>query len=63
MMVELELTPKQVDLLFPALKQAESAYTMAGNWKACKGLTDLYDTLHKQVYTYGQLEEDNEEED
>jgi len=56
-MVEIELTPKQVDLLFPALKQAESAYTTQGNFKACKGLSDLYDTLHKQIYTYGQMED------
>jgi hypothetical protein len=57
-MIEVELTPKQVDLLFPALKQAESAYTSAGNFKACKGLSDLYDTLHKQIYTYGQMEDE-----
>lgn len=56
-LVEIGLTQKQVDLLFPALKQAESAYTTQGNFKACKGLSDLYDTLHKQIYTYGQLEE------
>lgn len=56
-MIELELTPKQIDLLFPALKQAETAYTNQGNWKACKGLTELYDTLHTQVYTYGQVDE------
>ena len=55
--VELTLTAKQVDLLFPALKQAESAYTQLGNYRACKGLSDLYDTLHKQIYTYGQLED------
>lgn len=58
--IELSLTPKQVDLLFPALKQAESAYTQQGNYKACKGLTELYATLHKQVYTYGQIEEDDD---
>jgi hypothetical protein len=58
-MIEIELTKKQVDLLFPALKQAESAYTTAGNWKACKGLTDLYASLHTQIFTYGQLEENN----
>jgi hypothetical protein len=55
--IEISLTPKQVDLLFPALKQAESAYTSQGNYKACKGLSDLYDTLHKQIYTYGQMED------
>lgn len=56
-LVEVELTQKQVDLLLPALKQAEQAYTTLGMFKACKGLSDLYATLHKQIYTYGQLEE------
>jgi hypothetical protein len=57
-MIEVELTPKQVDLLFPALKRAESYYTAEGNYKACKGLSDLYDMLHKQIYTYGQMEDE-----
>lgn len=56
-MIEVELTQKQVDMLFPALKKAESAYTQAGEWKACKGLSDLYATLHKQIFTYGQTED------
>ena len=56
-LVEVELTQKQVDLLFPALKEAEQAYTTKGMFKACKGLSDLYATLHKQIYTYGQLED------
>lgn len=56
-MIEVSLTEKQVDLLFPALKMAESAYTDAGKFKACKGLSDIYATLHKQIYTYGQVEE------
>jgi len=55
--IEVELTEKQVELIFPALKQAESAYTSQGNFKACKGLSDLYATLHKQRYTYGQMED------
>lgn len=54
-MVDIELTQEQVNLLFPALKQAESAYTQAGNWKACKELTKIYDELHKQIFTYGQV--------
>lgn len=58
--IELHLTPKQVDLLFPALKQAESAYTNQGNYKVCKGLTELYNTLHTQIYTYGQIGEDDD---
>jgi hypothetical protein len=53
--IEVELTEKQIDLLFPALKQAESAYTEAGNFKACKLLSEIYDSLHKQIYTYGQI--------
>lgn len=56
-MIEVELTQKQVDLLFPALKQAEIAYTTKGMFKACKGLSDLYATLHKQIYTYGQVDQ------
>lgn len=56
-MIEVELTKQQVDLLFPALKQAESAYTQAGEWKACKELTKLYSALHTQIFTYGQVNE------
>jgi hypothetical protein len=54
-MVEIELTQEQVKLLFPALKKAESAYTEAGEWKACKELTKIYNELHKQIFTYGQV--------
>jgi hypothetical protein len=56
-MVEIELTRQQVDLLFPALKAAESAYTEAGQWKACKELDKMYKVLYKQIFTYGQVEE------
>ncbi|CAB4123732.1 hypothetical protein UFOVP46_83 [uncultured Caudovirales phage] len=59
-MIEIELTKQQVDLLFPALKQAESAYTQAGQWKACKELDKLYNELYKQIHTYGQIERDKE---
>jgi hypothetical protein len=59
-MIEVELTKQQVELLFPALKQAESAYTQSGEWKACKELTKIYNELHKQVYTYGQVSKDEE---
>jgi len=54
-MIDIELTQEQVKLLFPALKAAESAYTEAGSWKACKELTKLYDELRKQIFTYGQV--------
>lgn len=56
MMIEVELTEKQVGLLFPALKEAESVYTKEGNWKACNAITSLYTSLHTQIYTYGQME-------
>lgn len=56
-MIEIELTRKQVDLLFPALKQAESAYTTQGNWTACKNLMELYNSLRTQIFIYGQVEE------
>lgn len=57
-MVELSLTLKEIDLLFPALKMAESGFTQTGNFKACKALTALYAGLHKQVFTYGQVGEE-----
>lgn len=57
-MVELTLTLKEIELLFPALKMAESGFTEAGNFKACKALTTLYAGLHKQVFTYGQVDEE-----
>ena len=57
-MIEIELTRQQVGLLFSALKQAESAYTQCGDWKACKELDKMYKELHKQIFTYGQVAED-----
>lgn len=55
--IEITLTLKQVELLFPALKQAEAAYTTEGNFKACKALTEMYASLYRQIHTYGQVEE------
>jgi hypothetical protein len=60
-MIEIELTQEQVTLLFASLKQAESAYTQAGAWKACKELNKLHQELHKQIFTYGQVEEEYNE--
>lgn len=58
-MVDISLANKQVDFLFNALKMAESAYTEAGNWKACKTVSEIHSELHKQIFTYGQdLESD-----
>jgi hypothetical protein len=56
-MVEIELTRQQVEMLFTSMKAAESAYTEAGQWKACKELDKLHRELHKQIFTYGQVEE------
>lgn len=55
-MIEIHLTQKQVDLLFPVLKTAESVYTYENNWTATKSIGKLYDELHKQIYTYGQAD-------
>lgn len=54
-MVEVELTKEQVTLLFAALKQAESGYTESGAWKACKELGKLHESLHRQIFTFGQV--------
>lgn len=62
-MIDVSLTHKQVDFLFSALKMAESGYTEAGNFKACKTVSEIHGELHKQIYTYGQdLESDGWDE-
>lgn len=57
-MIELSLTKKQVEMLFPALKMAESGFTEANNWKACKELSAMYANIHRQVFTYGQIDKE-----
>lgn len=57
-MIDVELTRSQVDFLFNALKMAESGFTQAGNYKACKTVSELHASLHKQIFTYGQADED-----
>jgi hypothetical protein len=57
-MIEVELTKHQVDLLFPAIKQAELAYSNLGKWKACQELNKLHTELYKQIFTYGQVDKD-----
>lgn len=57
-MIEIELTRDQVDFLFTSLKMAESGFTEAGNYKACKTVSALHASLHKQIFTYGQADED-----
>ena len=55
-LVELELTQQDVRILLSGIKQAESAYTEDGRYKACKEVSELYAKLYKQVFTYGQYE-------
>lgn len=55
-LVEVSLTQKQVDLLFPALKAAESQFTTDGKFAACEKLSVMYDTLRKQIYTYERVD-------
>lgn len=55
-MVEVELTHQQVDLLFASLKQAETKFTDDGNFKACKDLSKMYESLRRQIFTYGQVD-------
>lgn len=56
-MIEVELTHKQINLLMPALKIAESAYTDEGHWKAAADVGKIFADLHRQIYTYGQMED------
>lgn len=50
--VQVNLSPHQVDVLFPALKAAEGLYTTQGEWQACKDLSVVYATLKKQIFDY-----------
>lgn len=63
-MIDLELTEGDIVLLLPALKIAESAYTVQGRYQAAKRAGKLHDSVYRQVFTYGQMVElDEPEED
>lgn len=55
-MVEVELSRKQVDLLFAALKEAESGFTTRGMFDVCKNLSVMYDSLRRQVFDFEEVE-------
>lgn len=57
-LVEVNLTQVEIPILFAALKAAETHFTDNGMYKACTKVIKLYETLYKQVYTYGQVKED-----
>lgn len=54
-MVEVELTRKQVDLLFAALKEAETGFTTRGMFDVCEKLSVMYSSLHKQVFEFEEV--------
>ena len=56
-MIDVTLTRKQVDVLLPALKTAESAYTTKGDFQASKLITALHVELQKQLFTFEKVEE------
>ncbi len=56
-LIEVELTHKEVDLLFASLTQAHTRFTDLGNYKASTALAKMRDSLHRQIFTYGQLED------
>lgn len=57
-MVEFEIPQDRVLLLFAALKQAEIKFTDHYNFQAAKNVSKLHDSLYRQVFTYGQVDEE-----
>lgn len=54
-MVQVDLTRKQVDLLFAALKEAESGFTSRGLFDVCQNLSVMYDSLRRQVFDFEEV--------
>lgn len=55
-MVDVELTRKQVDLMFAALKHAESKLTELGLFDACVAVSELHDSLFEQIHSFEKVE-------
>lgn len=56
-MVEIELTHKEVELLMASLPQAQDRFTDRGDFKASTAVSKLRENLHRQIFTYGQMED------
>lgn len=56
-MVEIELTHKEVELLMASLPQAQDRFTDHGDFKASTAVSKLRENLHRQIFTYGQMED------
>lgn len=57
-MIEVELDRNQFAVLMNALKQAEGSFTSNRMYKGAKDVGKLWLDLHRQVFTFGQVEED-----
>ncbi len=55
-MIEIELTKQQVDLLMASLPQAQLKFTDDGDFRASTAVAKLREALHRQIFTYGQME-------
>lgn len=58
-MIEVELAQKDVHLLLAGMKIAEVEFGNRQEWTASKAISKLYDSLYRQVFTYGQISEAN----
>ena len=56
-MVDVELSRKQVDLMFAALKHAESKMTELGLFDACIKVSELHSSLWEQIHSYEKVED------
>jgi hypothetical protein len=51
-MVEVEMSQRQVDLMFATLKVAEAHFTTTGNFKVASELHKMHKELNKQMFNY-----------
>lgn len=57
-MIEVEVTQTEMTLLMSSLKLAEVEFGNRQEWRAATAVSKLHQSLYRQVFTYGQMEEE-----
>lgn len=57
-MIDIEVSQTEIQLLMSSLKIAEVEFGNRQEWQASKAVSKLHQSLHRQVFTYGQMEEE-----
>lgn len=58
LLIQIDLSKDQFGVLMNALKEAEGSFTGSRMYKGASDVSKLWMDLHKQVFTYGQVMED-----